>query len=336
MRLAIVDHSFHVTTGSSGFIHSLVRGLGTVEVFWCDRWNGGTGVDLDHLAAGMFDCVVFWQQLYEPEELERLARHSRIVLVPMFDQYAGWKRAEWQRYRPWPFVSFSLELHRRLVRAGCPSLSVRYFPHVPVPAVRENIRTGSGGLTGIFWQRERRIDWPLVARVIDRLPIATLYVRTLPDPGQQAAPISAVDRERFGVVDLPWFDHPDDYLALLDAVDFFVAPRKYEGIGMTFLEALARGKTVIAADRPTMNEYISHGDNGYLFSTRFPRPLAHLGDPARLAAEITRWNTIFADDWREGERLIVDLVRTGTVPRTTGPTPLRRSPLASALRIFTG
>lgn len=336
MHIAIVDHSFHVKTRSTLFLPRLLGECGDVDVLWCDRWEGGAGVDIDRLIAERFDCVVFCQQLYEPEELERLARHSRIVLIPMFDQYAGWKQAQWRRYRRWPFVSFSLELHRRLVRAGCQSLPVRYFPHVPGQTARETMRTGSAGLTGIFWQRERRIDWPLVARVISRLPVATLYVRSLSDPGQKAAPISAADRERFGVIDLPWFDHPDDYLALLDAVDFFVAPRKYEGIGMTFLEALARGKTVIAADRPTMNEYISHGDNGFLFSTRFPRPLAQLGDPARLATEIARRNHLFAEEWRDGERLIVDLVRTGMVPRTAGPTPLRRSRLASALRIFTG
>ena len=105
---------------------------------------------------------------------------------------------------------------------------------------------------------------------------------------------------------------------------------------MTFLKALALGQTVIAADRPTMNKYISHGDNGFLFSTRFPRPIPSLGDPARLAAEIARRNHIFVEEWREGERLIVELVRTGRVPRTTGPTTTSRSRLASALRIFTG
>lgn len=68
-------------------------------------------------------------------------------------------------------------------------------------------------------------------------------MRSLVDPGQQAAPIPAADRERFGIVDMPWFDHPDDYLELLDEVDFFVAPRKYEGIGMTFLECLPEAKS---------------------------------------------------------------------------------------------
>ena len=105
---------------------------------------------------------------------------------------------------------------------------------------------------------------------------------------------------------------------------------------MTFLEAMAHGKAVIAADRPTMNEYILHGCNGFLFSTRFPRPLRGLSDPVRLAADIARWNRTFAADWQEGRRHIVELVRTGAVPCTAGPTVVRTSFLRSALRALTG
>jgi len=331
MRTAIVDHSFHVKTRSTLFLPELLGQCGEVDVLWCDRWNGGPGVDVDHLLAERYDCVVFCQQLYEPGELERIGQTSRIVLVPMFDQYVRWKSAQWRRYRPWPFVSFSIELHRRLVRAGCSSLPVRFFP--PLPAMTRSIR--SEGLTGIFWQRERRIDWPLVSRVLSRLPIGRLYVRSLADPGQAAAPISTADRERFGVVDMPWFDKPTDYLSLLDDVDFFVAPRKYEGIGMTFLEALARGKAVVAANRPTMNEYLLHRRNGFLFSTQFPRPLQSLGDPQRLATDIARWNGVFSREWEEGRRQIVELATSGRIPSGAGPTRLRTSVLESAMRLFT-
>ena len=51
----------------------------------------------------------------------------------------------------------------------------------------------------------------------------------------------------------------------MDAAAFYIAPRVYEGIGMSFLEAMARGRCVVAADHPTMNEYIEHGKTGFLF-----------------------------------------------------------------------
>ena len=39
---------------------------------------------------------------------------------------------------------------------------------------------------------------------------------------------------------------------------------------MTFLEAMAMGLAVVAPDRPTMNEYIRHGVDGYLYDPRKP------------------------------------------------------------------
>ncbi len=42
---------------------------------------------------------------------------------------------------------------------------------------------------------------------------------------------------------------------------------------MSFLEAMAMGKAVVAADNPTMNEYLTHNVNGYLFNPEDPRPI---------------------------------------------------------------
>ena len=69
MRTAIVDHSFHIKTRSTLFLPELLGQCGDVDVLWCDRWNGGQGVDVDRLVAERYDCVVFCQQLYEPGEL---------------------------------------------------------------------------------------------------------------------------------------------------------------------------------------------------------------------------------------------------------------------------
>ena len=42
---------------------------------------------------------------------------------------------------------------------------------------------------------------------------------------------------------------------------------------MSFLEAMSMGKIVIANNDATMNEYIQHGVNGYLFDYKNPKPL---------------------------------------------------------------
>ena len=54
---------------------------------------------------------------------------------------------------------------------------------------------------------------------------------------------------------------------------FFSLPRPAEGIGHSFIEAMALGHCVVAADRPTMNEYIRDGVNGLLYDPDRPRSL---------------------------------------------------------------
>jgi hypothetical protein len=75
----------------------------------------------------------------------------------------------------------------------------------------------------------------------------------------------------------------DEYFDLVNGCGIFVAPRTKEGIGLSFLEAMARGACVVAYDSPTMSEYIVHGVTGWLFSESSSSPL-----PASSVAAIGR------------------------------------------------
>ena len=67
-----------------------------------------------------------------------------------------------------------------------------------------------------------------------------------------------------------WVDARQDYLKYLNQANIFIAPRAAEGVGLSFVEALARGCAVFAYDAPTMNEYITHKADGFLFKERNP------------------------------------------------------------------
>ena len=74
----------------------------------------------------------------------------------------------------------------------------------------------------------------------------------------------------------------------IDAAAFYIAPRVQEGIGMSFLEAMARGRCVVAADHPTMNEYIEHGKTGFLFQPDAVIPLEYSKEQVRIIQQNTR------------------------------------------------
>jgi glycosyltransferase involved in cell wall biosynthesis len=90
----------------------------------------------------------------------------------------------------------------------------------------------------------------------------------------------------------------DQYVSLLGRHNIFVAPRRKEGIGMAFLEAMAMGQCVIAAKDATMTEYIVHGENGLLFDPDRAEQidLDHFGEIGRNSRQSARdgwikWNS---------------------------------------------
>ena len=82
-----------------------------------------------------------------------------------------------------------------------------------------------------------------------------------------------------------------------------------EGIGMSFLEAMALGQCVVAPDAPTMNEYISNGTNGLLYPLERPGALdlsRHREIGARARDSIERG---FAR-WQASQEALLDFIAT--------------------------
>jgi glycosyltransferase involved in cell wall biosynthesis len=72
---------------------------------------------------------------------------------------------------------------------------------------------------------------------------------------------------------------------LFRACDVYLTPTRYEGFGLTLLEAMACGAPCVASDVPSVNEIVREGDNGLLARREDPDALAAaalrlLADPA--------------------------------------------------------
>jgi hypothetical protein len=105
-----------------------------------------------------------------------------------------------------------------------------------------------------------------------------------------ATEIPRTDQESYRLRFSAWSEDRSTYDEALREAGIYFAPRLYEGIGMSFLEAMAMGKAVVAADRPTMNEYLTHNVNGYLFDPEDPHPIPlsrfrEMGKAARETVE---------------------------------------------------
>lgn len=127
--------------------------------------------------------------------------------------------------------------------------------------------------------------------VLERYPTATVQVVS----GLNEADRSALEAlaEREGVRDHVHFRgrvDDEELVNLLRSADVYVTPTRYEGFGLTLLEAMAAGSPVVASAIPVVNETIEHGVNGWLVAPESPEALAEgilrvLGD-ATLREEL--------------------------------------------------
>ena len=104
-----------------------------------------------------------------------------------------------------------------------------------------------------------------------KLNLKKVHIHKALDPAHHYI---AVDRRfQYDFSYSSWLPEKADLIKLISKAAYYVAPRKHEGIGMSFLDAMAMGRCVIAPNYPTMNEYIDVGINGVLYDYENPKDI---------------------------------------------------------------
>lgn len=297
--IIIVDHAFHQRTLSSKFLTDLLQGPQT-KLFFVDPEKPEL---LSLLKPHRSSHALVFVQLRPDPQLLRALGHRNVTWVPMHDDLrVDSKRVRQLEGSNIKFINFCREAHEVFVGRSQPSLAVRYWPEPP-PAPE---RTAREHPRIFLWDRGQ-VQWPLLKRLLGEQPIDSVVLRLAPDPKHRAERPSVQDIRRYRIeVVEGWLEH-DAYLSLLHSCDVFVAPRWLEGIGMAMLHAMASGQAVLAPDRPTMNEYVRHGRNGWLFDPEQPEPVDLSGWQAmgRQAREDCMTG---AAEWNRQKELILPFV----------------------------
>lgn len=310
-KIAYIDHSFHKKTLSTRFLTEILHRYGhAVDYFWDESWAGG-----GHVSWGSVknhDVVIMFQA-YSPI-LEQYYRtlHPNVIFIPMLDQFGIWKGPLFDLSRFWePFqgskvISFSSAVHAISVGAGIASHHCRYYQ--PVANVDLSCMQG---LHGFFWlRREEQISWKTVRTLISKTNFDSFHVHLAVDPGSSEPELpSCEDIDQYRITMSTWFKEKNDLYKVLEKANVFFAARMEEGIGQSFLEAMARGQCVVAPNNGTMNEYILHGINGLLYESTDPQPLTFnsvqaLGRAGRESVSIGQRS------WQEGEERLVRYILT--------------------------
>lgn len=281
MKIALVDHSYHQKTRSTTFFHSVLSEIGTLEAFWDDTWEGGHNFHLEQLNDQPFDLIVFFQMMYPAEQLAKL-NCQRIVLVPMYDSTGTTLAESWVPYRHYLVVCFSRRTFEVANPCGVQTLRVQYFPN---PADHQVIDASQSPRV-FFWHRGRDLNPPLVEAWFAKHGSMKFHLHFVPDPGHPTGSPIALN-ERWTTSE--WFADVSSYEALMGECSIYIAPRRREGIGMSFLEAMARGQVVVGLPDGTLDEYVISGVNGILLREEEEIPVgvdwSNLARQARLTVE---------------------------------------------------
>ena len=258
-----VDHSFHKKTASNDFLINYLKKYFQVKITYDESWQGKPFTNLSFINQSN-KAVIFWQNLPTADIFNNID-NDNIIFFPMYDMMLGQPKEYWLQYKNLKVINFSKTLHNQLQEWGINSTYIQYFP--------KPLEFSPGKPDQVyFWQRITDININLIPTLFpdEKLKV---HLHTAVDPQQKFVKPTKQQEKKYHITYSNWFKTRQQAQELIKKKGIYIAPRFYEGIGLSFLEAMAMGKAVVAVNNPTMNEYISNNITGYLYNPNNPTPI---------------------------------------------------------------
>ena len=261
-QVAFVDHSFHKKTHSFDFFRKILSDNVEIDDLWDDHWKGGGRVKINIL--NRYQYIVFAQSINEYKDLKKIK--GKIIWLPMYDnETTSIYRLDRALYYkllasiPIRVICFSEKVYKRFVTLGLDCLLVKYYLN---PSGYKKVSDYQS--KRIFLWDRGNISFQDAKNIIGKQKIGRFILKIDYDPGLKNKMPSKKDIKQYNLEIIEGAIPKDKYLEILSRANIFICPRKKEGIGMSFLEAMAMGQLVIAHNDSTMNEYIESAKNGIL------------------------------------------------------------------------
>jgi|688.fasta_scaffold20424_7 hypothetical protein len=253
MRIAYVEHPHHQKTNSSEFFRKEVEGFGHELIrIVRDSFNLELAQEFDRIILFQADsCIPI-----------AIAANKFCLVVPMLDESLMRTSGYFRVGRKIQYLSFSPNLNSFLELSGARSHFVQYWP-------QPKVKPRNLDLNVFFWERvPEQVSVQDVYRWFKNMNPNFIIRRHLDPEKVSLDPMYSKSNDRVKILDNNWLTH-DQYLAILENVNVFIAPRRWEGIGLSSLEAMARGIPVVGLASPTLCEYIENGVTGILIKDKF-------------------------------------------------------------------
>lgn len=244
------------------------------------------------------DVFVFCQKL-PPRAIFMTKPWARVIWIPMWNNVML-TTPEWWADLPknYAVISYSQHITRRAETAGLKVLEVKY-----VPDARDGtVASFENGNILFYWNRVGMVGPLALAQICRELNISKLLFKEKLDPGINPAKAYGVDQILLNIdIDIelvPFFDDPKDAERFIETANVVIAPRPSEGVGLAFLEAMARGCAVLCVEAPTMTDYIADGENGIYLNSLDVEEHKKFPMLAKVVSDQQDWEKIRAMDLR--------------------------------------
>lgn len=262
-KMLYIGHAFHKRTHSVDFLLEIFRKEYEISQLTMDPYVSDE-IDCSGLSERKFDLLVCLQVMPSIRYIQdQHIEFAHGAFFPMADYYYAHRpvsHAIWDEYRDFQIICFSKAVWNDVREHG---FSAHYFQYFPKP-VQEDVDLGNP--KGVFfWQRVTHINPWTMLQVLAKYAYDTVHMHYVLDPGESRIDIPEQVREGRTIIETKWFDTREEMTQRMRQQAIYMAPRYVEGIGMSFLEAMANGRCVIAENQTTMNEYITQGETGFLY-----------------------------------------------------------------------
>ena len=264
-KLLFIDLLFHSKTSSSNFLLDLLSKEYDIEIYYESNDGKFGGKFLPPIKYKKYDVLIFWQQTASVERILKYVKAESYCFFPMFDAVPffdvknEYSLKYWHRLYNFRIICFCKNLYDNLSNNG---FDAYYFKYFPLP----NTIDSWGDRDAVyFWRRTKDIGLEVIEKINNVYPLSQIHCHNVPDPSLENVPLIIPEALKDIITLSSWYPEKDDMRKDIEKCAIYIAPRLKEGIGMSFLEAMAMGRCVIAPDSPTMNEYIENGKTGILY-----------------------------------------------------------------------
>ena len=266
-KLAFVDHNYHKKTRSGDFLREIFSEHFIIDDYW---WSLSEETKLIKYLKN-YENIFFFQMLIPSYDLLKL-KGRNLMWAPMYDNLPfDWKYWQKIKYTNIKLLCFSKKVKSHADKLGCQNIGLKYF----IRPKETEFKTPQKTLNIFFWYRNdlKLNDW---IGLFDLNNINKIIYFDSPDPGKKSEQIDKIILNKYKIkLVKKSFLPKTQYIEYVKNCDVFISPRKQEGIGMGFLEAISMGKYIVSNDDSTMNEYITDKKIGFLINKKKEKSIDH-------------------------------------------------------------